>query len=502
VNRLAIVEVPRRSFARLRTDRGTLVVTVAALAWLFVMALNVWRRHDRFDTFDQDLGFHTQFVWLLARGRTFSTILGLSPFAHNATFGYFLFVPVAWARLNIAQALDLTQAAVIVLGVVPVFRLARRRLGTDWVAAAVPLAYLLHPVTQGNVWETFHPEAIAMTPLLLAYDAADEGRWRRYWLFLALAIIWKTDVALFIAVLGLVVVRRRDREIGWETFVIGAVWFVATAGLLIPSLAGGATVFGPLYGDLGNTPADVITTSAHHPTRLVRHLRNGDVPRYTVELMTPFGFVPVLSPATLLVGLPQNAVSVLSNEEFTRDPIDNPHYQSLPVVALTLALIEGLGWLRRRRPAALQPTVALVTACALATSAAWGSLPFGVRSARYWSEDGDPLRAAKEHAVAMIGPDDAVSAQYRLVPHLAERDVVYTFPTPWKPEYYGVVGTPRADPTRVRWLLFDYSVPFSEADQAVADCVLRTGTFDVAFRHREIVVYERNDEPPVDVACG
>jgi uncharacterized membrane protein len=491
----------RRAYERLRSDRAALLVTVAAVLWFLVLAVDVWRRHDRFDTFDNDLGFHSQFVWLLSRGHWFSSILGLSPFGHNATFGYVLFVPFAWLGLPIPHVLDIAQAAAIALGVVPLYRLARRRFEQEWVVAAVPIVYLLHPVVQGNVWETFHPEAMAMAPLLAAYDAADEGRWRRYWLFVGLAIIWKTDVALFIAVLGLVVIRRWDRRIGWRTFALGAAWFVVVVGVMIPSLSGGGTVFGPLYGDLGDTPQQVVQNSVSHPSRFVRHVVDARPHHYAVDLLTPYGFAPVLAPATLLVGLPQNMVSLLSEAEFTRDTTDNPHYQALPVVALTLALVEALSWLQRRRPSFVEPAVAIVLACSLGTSVAWGSLPIGTTYSHFWSEDGDPLRAAKEHAVALPDADDVVSAQYRLVPHLTERRLVYSFPNPWQQVFYGVEGTPRPDPATVEWIIWDRTVPFSESEQVLVDCIVAAGTFDEVFSEGEIVVLQRNGADPVDADC-
>lgn len=472
-----------------------------AVAWFAALALDVWRRHDRFDTFDNDLGFHTQFVWLLSRGHWFSSILGLSPFAHNATFGYLLFVPLAWTGLPIPHVLDLTQAAAIALGVVPLYRLARRRFDRQWVVAAIPLAYLLHPVVQGNVWETFHPEAMAMTPLLCAYDAGDEGRWRRYWVFAALAIIWKSDVALFLAVLGVFVVRRWDRRIGWATLALAGAWFLFVVGAMIPQLAGGSTVFGVLYGDLGDSPDDVVVNSVRHPSRFVRHLRDGEPHHYAVDLLTPYGFVPVLAPVQLVVGLPQNLVSVLSDVPFTRDTIDNPHYQALPVVALTLGLLEGLALVKRRRPQLVEPVVVGVLACALGASTAWGSLPFGAKYSHFWSEDGDPLRDAKEHAIGVPDGDDVVTAQYRLVPHLAERRMVYSFPNPWQQVFYGVEGTPRPDPARVEWIIWDESLPFSEGEQRVVDCILDARTFDEVFREDEIVVLRRNGEEPVDAEC-
>lgn len=493
---------PTRLADRIRYEPGIAVVAVATVAWLIVMGLNVWRRHDRFDTFDNDLGFHTQYVWLLARGHWFSSILGLRAFGHNATFGYFLFAPFSWFGAG-AQLLDLTQTLAIGLGVVPVFQLARRRLGPTWVAAALPLAYLLHPVTQGNVWETFHPEAMAITPLLCAYAAADEKRWRRYWFWVLLAIIWKTDVALFIAMIGLLLWIRGERKVGKRTFAIGAVWFTLVIGVMIPTLSGGGTVFGPLYGDLGDNPVQVVQNSVNHPSRLYAHIRRSQPDRYSRDLLAPYGFVPVLAPVTLLVGLPQNTVSLLSDAVFTRDPIDNPHYQALPLAALTLALIEAMTWIKRRRSALLEPAIAVVLAAGLATSAAWGSLPISVRFSHFWSEDGDPLRAGKEHAVALPGKDDVVSAQYRLVPHLAERRRIYSFPNPWRIQYYGVEGTTKPDPAVVEWLILDETVLGTDEDVALLDCIKGAGTFAEAFRDQQIVVYHRiPDVDPIDRACS
>src|SRR4029078_2933399 len=72
-------------------DGPALAVAAAAVGWIAWMYLNVWRRHDRYGTFDNDLGFHSQYVWLLSHGKSFSSILGLPVFGHNATFGYLLF---------------------------------------------------------------------------------------------------------------------------------------------------------------------------------------------------------------------------------------------------------------------------------------------------------------------------------------------------------------------------------------------------------------------------
>jgi uncharacterized membrane protein len=471
--------------------------------WAIVMYQAVWRRHDRYGSFDLDLGFHTQFVWQLAHGRTFSTVLGLHAFGHNATFGYFLLVPLSWIGIGGPHTLNLLQTLAVASGTAPVYVLARRRLGHGWPAVALALAWLLHPLAQNQVWETFHPEVIAAPLLLWAYVAADRSQWKAYWVLVGLAIIWKTDVALFVMMLGAWVALRRSRRVGVRTIALGAAWAFVMLVLVVPRFSGGGTVYGGLYGDLGDTPAEVVGNSIAHPSRLARHVVDAEPIRYGRDLLAPYGFVPLIAPAQVALALPQYAVNVLPDDTSPRTMDYAPHYQALPMVALTLALVEAAGWVRRRRADLVAPLCGTVVACAVATSVAWGSLPFGVRWHQYWSEDDDPLRSAKDAAVATVANDHGVSSQYLLTAHLAEREVAYTFPNPWRKQYYGVESTPRGDPAEVEWLVLDDGIT-NDAEREVLACILDAGTFEEVFRDGAIVVYRRIERgaAPQDLACS
>jgi uncharacterized membrane protein len=484
-----------------RREPSTVVLAVATLAWTFVMYLAVWRRHDRYGSFDLDLGFHTQLVWQLARGRSFSTILGLSAFGHNATFGYFLLAPLSWAGLGSPQSLDLINTLAVASAVVPIHVLARRRLGAGWPAAAIAMAWLLHPVVQNLVWETFHPEVVAVPFLLWAYVFADGRRWAPYWGCLGLAIAWKADVALFLVMLGAWVAWRRHRDVGLVTVAIGWTWAVVMLLVVIPGSSDGGTVYGALYGDLGDAPTEVALNSIRHPDRALRHLRDSDPVRYSRDLLAPYGLVPAIAPSAAALALPQYAIDLLSEDPSPRRFDWAPHYQALPMVALSIALVEAMGLLRHRWAGMVVPVCGVVVACGLATTVASGALPIGVKRQQFWSEDGDPLRAAKDAAVDVVGADDGVSASYLLTAHLAEREVAYTFPNPWRKQFYGVEATPRGRPQDVELLVLDETL-VSVTDREVLACVLGAGTFDEAFREETIVVYRRlAGVAATDAAC-
>ncbi len=67
--------------------------------------------------------------------------------------------------------------------------------------------------------------------------------------------------------------------------------------------------------------------------------------------------------------------------------------------------------------------------------------------------DAAPYRAA----VAQVGADDGVSAIDNLVPHLAHRDAVFSYPNPFIPVVYGVSSrdlAPVSTVADVRWIVW------------------------------------------------
>ena len=80
-----------------------------------------------------------------------------------------------------------------------------------WCGVALAIALLLNPTYQWLMWEFFHPDAVAIGPLLFAYWAARERRWGWFTVAAVIALSCKEDVALAVVVLGLLVVfRTRD----------------------------------------------------------------------------------------------------------------------------------------------------------------------------------------------------------------------------------------------------------------------------------------------------
>jgi uncharacterized membrane protein len=212
--------------------------------------------------------------------------------------------------------------------------------------------------------------------------------------------------------------------------------------------------------------------------------------------MAPMAFTPLAAPGLLLLGAPQAIVNLLSTANFTWNV--QYHYAALPLVALALGMVEGIAaidrWFRRR--AGPRWTVLLVTlAFAMFATHAWGPSPVSVRyDDGYWPAAGGLDTAAKSHAVAEIPTGDAVSADYNLVPHLAHRQLIYTFPNPWISSNYGVDGAEHPDPGAVQWLAVN-TLLLDLPARTLLDSLVASGQFVVDSYEDGVMVAHRVKPP-------
>ncbi len=472
----------------------------AAIAlWILVFGVLVWRRHAAFGTIDFDLGIHDQSIWLLSRGHWFSTVRGLPVFGHHATFGYFLLVPFYWLGAG-PQFINLFQVVVLALGAIPIYLLARDRLGSQWAALIPAVVWLLQPSVQWFAWETFHPEVIAVVPVLCAYLAAERNKIGWYWIWFALAIVWKEDLALLFIGLGLLYLIRRRWRLGAATIAVAAIWFAAFATVMVPHLAGGRTVYGPLYGTLGDSPSEVARTAVTDPGAVASRLKQNGSGSYAVQLMAPMAFTPLAAPGMLLLGAPQADRSTCCRRRTSRGTSATTTPRC-PVVALALGMVEGIAaidrWFRRRRRRSQARWVVLgvTLAMALFATRAWGPSPLSVRyHDGYWPLGPTPDSVAKSHAVAAIPSGAAVSADYNLVPHLTHRQLVYTFPNPWVSSNYGIDGRQHANAADVQWLAINTNV-LDVASRGLLDELVARGEFVVDSYEDDVLVAHRVRPP-------
>ena len=484
-----------------RPDPYPAIVLGAAIAvWVATFSVLVYLKHDRFASVDFDMGIHDQSIWLLAHLRGFSTVRGLQVFGHHATPGYLLFVPFYWIGAG-PHFLNITQVVVAALGAVPVFLLARFRTGRAWIGSALGIAFLLHPALQYFTAELFHPEVLAITPLLCAYYCSVRKRWGWFACFAVVAACWKEDIALAVAILGLIIIVRglrsdaptRSTEVKVGVVTVGAAlaWFVVWIAALFPLINQGKVQNEGLYSDVGGSPSGVARTAFSPPGRLTARLFSGDSSQYTWKLLAPFGLAALAAPFALLMGAPQAFLNLITNVPWTKTITF--HYAAVPLAAVTAASVEGVAFLARKLPwrDAGDVLAVVVLVCAVMATVTSGPSPIGDRYRDgEWALDADPELDGARHTVSMVPSDAAVSATYNLLPHLAHRAEIYSFPNPWRSQNFGIDGEPRRSGRRVEWIVVDRGV-FDDPTRALFHRLVASGRFRVVDEDGTYVVARR-----------
>lgn len=481
-----------------RREPSVVALAVMVLVWFVVFAKLVWGRHHHFATFDFDLGHHDQAIWLLAHGRGFDTVSGMPVLGHHFTVAYFLLAPFYWLGAG-PQFIDMLQTAAIAATAIPVYVYARQRLRGPWLGTAMAAVWLLNPSVQWITWETWHPETVAIPFLLGAYVLAMRRSWRWYWPVLLLALMWKEDLALAAMVIGVVLFVRGSRRVGLVTFGVAAAWFALAYGIVLPHFNGGTNHAGTFYGDLGSGPTDVVRTALTNPTRIAHRLDANNGLGYARDVLLAFGLTPLLAPLLVLAAVPQFFANSLATLNFFYDI--RFHYVAIVVVMLMLASIEGIA--RFRQAGIRQFAVGVTTACALATSVAWGISPISTQfRSGYWPLDGNARQEAYDAAVAEVPGGESVSAGYHFVPHLSHREQIYTYPNPWIPANWGVGGVaphdPRHDhvPAEVDWIVVDRTLLQPESRELnLLTTLIDDGEFHVVSEDDGVVVAQRVTPP-------
>jgi uncharacterized membrane protein len=300
--------------ARLDSAWADRVVPWTASGLLFVVLASLALAQARALQTGQDLGTYAQAAWLINRGDApVTTITDLDLFAEQAGIGFY---PVAWLTnvLPTIPTLLVVQSAALAVGVVPLWRLARRvanlRVGA---AGALLVAYSLYPALQDLNLADYHQAALAVPALLGAALFGLEKRWIPFGACCAAAMVCRADYGLVIAALGLLLVLEGNRRAGGITALAALLWTVIALQVIQPNLADGAFVHAEAFAAYGSTPIGVAWGMLTSPLEVLGDISSEENFRLVVVLLAPVFFLPVIAPRYLLPAIPLECLYLVAN---------------------------------------------------------------------------------------------------------------------------------------------------------------------------------------------
>ena len=389
-------------------------------------------RHEAFVTGRFDLGNMVQAVWSTAHGDPLrmTSLRGdqISRLAAHVDPILVLFAPLWWLWPS-PNMLLVVQAAVIALGAIPVFLLARKHLASPRAGLGFALAYLLYPATGWLTLNEFHPVALATPLLLFAFWYLDEDRLLPFAVFALAASACKEEIALVVAGFGIwYAVAHRSWVAGSAIALAGFAWAAVAIGVVIPHYnAGAESDFYGRYNEVGGSASGILETTFTHPLRIAEAALSGRDLHYLLDLVAPLAALSLLAPLVLVAALPELAINLLSST--TTQTSIHFHYTAGLIPVLMIAAIFGAKRLSRwTLPIAAGIVLAaLIGNYRLGPIPGWRHVPGGQKfqatAGRVTAHD----RIA-QRALQLIPGGAVVSATNTLGAHLSARRRVLSFP--------------------------------------------------------------------------
>jgi uncharacterized membrane protein len=426
--------------------RYSLAVWSSMVVWSGALMAIVRSNYLEFRLARYDLGNMVQTVWNTAHGHPLEVTNGATGeqmvrLGSHVDPVLALFTPL-WLVWPSPLLLAFAQIAIVSLGALPVFWLARRHLGSERLSCLLALAYLAYPWLAWTTVDSMHPITLAIPLVLFALWFLDDDRLLPFVLVAVVAVSCRSLVGLTIAGLGVwYALARGKRKEGLAIAGLGFGWFVIANAIVKPAFSDGHSNYWIVYGTVGGSPRGLLSTALTHPETIASMLVRGTALLYLALLAAPLAGLFLLAPALAAAAVPQLVVNGLADGAATTDP--RQHYIATIIPVLFGATVLGIARVRseRRGPAAV-----LVLSLCVATSAAFGPWPGAPAQAPLWYQAKVPAKRvlALRRAIALVPDGAPVSTTDKAGSHVSARRYVSSVP---------IVG-------RATWIVLDTSDPW------------------------------------------
>jgi len=310
------------------------------------------------------------------------------------------------------------QSLALGLTAVPVYLIVRRLWNNELAGVLMGMAFTFVPsIAAGNVNQVQPVPYIPVLLLMAAYFFL-EKRLGLFALFAGLACLVRENVSLGVCMFGVWAwAERRDWKWRLVPLLGGAAYFLVATKLIIPwALGGRQWHLTNYFSYLGSTPGEIIHAALTRPDLVIDHLLEEQNIRYFILLVQSMGWVLPFGHWAMLVGLPDLAGNLLSNNDGMK--VLAWHYQFMTSPGLFLGAVFTTKRLLERLHKRFDGDSAPVVAA--------GFLVLCLSTWYLWFQPQQfrplPYRDVLQRALAMVPPGKSVLAPYRLQGPISDRE--------------------------------------------------------------------------------
>ena len=412
------MRVSRQGLIRVWTDWAAPIMIIGFTVVAMFLA---FRQHAAFRTNLYDLGSYTHLVWNISQGRFFETSLGPANYLTN----HFSLLLVTMAPLffiwSDPRVLMAVQQIVLACSIIPAYLILRKPYPR--LAPVLVLIFVFSPLLHQTSAAEFHGIMLAVPFLSWAFYALYNRRTWTLVIPLALALLAREDVGIYVASFGLFLLlfRKGQRLLGAGLMALGGLWIVAIINWVMPALGRAYNHF-KVFSALGNSMPEIAGNALKDPGRILGLLLTTSKLKALAGLLAPFAGLPLLVLDYAVLWLPVTGVYLISNA--TGSGLLNSWRVAplLPLLWGSIAVL--LVRLRPRRAVAALVVLSISTAIGFVVLSPFpggGEFDESLYQVNRHSRIG-------EEVIAGIPADAYVAAQNGLAAHLATRQQIRLFP--------------------------------------------------------------------------
>lgn len=478
---------PRGRWERIALALAILMgVGFAIFFWMYSSA-----KFDAHITNAEDMGIMDQALWTTTHGSLLHQTI-CNPISDTNCLGdvsrfaihfepLMLVLSLLYVVVPSPKALLLLQGLVVASGSLPAYWIAARRLRSPLAGLCFAAAYLMFPALHSAVLFDFHAVTLAAAFLLFALYFMLTRNNVGLIIACVLAMATKEEIPLDVFMIGLAILGLQRRRIGAWLMGLAVAWVGMAVFVMRMVSPVGHSPTASRYAYLGSSPLQAGLYILTHPLPLLLHqvLPNGG-DYYLRTLLTPMGYLDVLSPQTWLLAAPALLLNLLSSDpnmhtgihQYSAEIVPFMVFSGIAGAALVLDLVaraypllrvgvrrvlpqtmtpalafakrpwdwgagnagwagQGVRWstgqVRRIAPARVALMALLVVMMFLAVRQQFRLAYLPVTKGFTWPQV-TQHDVIGDRLMGLIPPTASVCAQDTLVPHLSHRTIIYQFP--------------------------------------------------------------------------
>ncbi|MDD2822772.1 MAG: DUF2079 domain-containing protein [Candidatus Daviesbacteria bacterium] len=409
------------TFYKKLTQNTYLIPILVFICFALIFSLISLYHHLTFNTNAFDLGIYSQMIYLYSQDLSlYSSLKHMVLLADH--FGPVLIILSPLVKLfPVPETLLITQAIFVSLSAIPLYLICLDKTKNILLSFLLILSYITSKGITAAINFDFHLATISVLPLSLILYFWYFKKWKLYWLTLIFSLLFKEDLPLFIAGLGLYQLIKDQKKLGLQTLTFAAISFYLIKFRLMALLwPGGADTYLSSSVLPLNDPMTLLILLFTRPFIFIDQIFNAPVKIATfINLNLPFALLPLLSPLFWLGVFPYLFLRFSSSysQMWTMDFHHNANLLPFLVISAAFALTNF------KIPH--KPIIILLLV----------SLLFGGLNPRniIWSVFQSDFANIKSYdylnkSLDTIPPNAIVSAGSSIVPHLSNRRYIYMYP--------------------------------------------------------------------------